>query len=74
MSNNVVGNTWQEDPDEIITLVNRSNSNYLLELPSGRVRLDAGRKMRTLRSILKVQQVNDFVNQGILAIESPSRN
>jgi hypothetical protein len=73
MSNNVVSNTWQEDPDEIIFLVNRSGNNFILELPSGRVRLDAGRRLRTLRSIMKVQQVNDLVNQGTLAVETSAR-
>jgi hypothetical protein len=70
MSNNVTGNTWQEDPDEIILLVNRSRNNYILELPTGRYRLDAGRYMRTLRSITKVQQVKQLIDQGTLTIES----
>ena len=70
MSNNVVSNTWQEDANEMIVLVNRSPNNYILELPSGRIRLDAGRKMRTLRSIMKVQQVKQLVDQGTLSIEN----
>jgi hypothetical protein len=69
MSNNVVGNTWQENPDDIIILVNRSKNNFILELPTGRVRLDAGRRMRTLRSIMKVNQVKQLVDEGTLAIE-----
>lgn len=74
MSNNVTGNTWQENPNDIIVLVNRSRSNYILELPSGRIRLDAGRRMRTLRSIMKVQQVKQLIDQGNLAIENQSKN
>lgn len=70
MSNNVTGNTWQENPEDIITLVNRSQHNYILELPSGRIRLDAGRRMRTLRSIMKVQQVKQLVDAGNLAVEA----
>jgi hypothetical protein len=70
MSNNVTGTTWQENPDEIITLVNRSANNYILELPTGRYRLDAGRRMRTLRAIMKVQQVKQLVDQGTLTIEN----
>ncbi|HXF63608.1 MAG TPA: hypothetical protein VNK95_18440 [Caldilineaceae bacterium] len=69
MSNNISGNTWQEDPDQIIILVNRSPNNYILDLPSGRFRLDAGRRIRTVRSIMKIQQVNDLVQQGSLAVE-----
>jgi hypothetical protein len=74
MSNNVTSNTWQENPDEIITLVNHSGKNYILELPAGRIRLDAGRRMRTLRSIMKVQQVKQLVDQGSLAVEQKSKN
>jgi hypothetical protein len=70
MSNNVTSNTWQENPDDIILIVNRSGNNYVLELPSGRYRLDAGRRMRTLRSIMKVQQVKQLVDQGTLTVES----
>lgn len=74
MSNNVTGNTWQENPEEIIVLVNRSKNNYFLDLPSGRFRLDAGRRIRTLRSIMKVQQVKQLVDQGNLSIEAVSKN
>ncbi|MCC9076415.1 hypothetical protein FKZ61_009880 [Litorilinea aerophila] len=61
--------TWMEDPDEIIVLVNRTRNNYILELPAGRVRLDAGRRMRTLRAILKIPQIKALVDQGDLAVE-----
>ena len=61
--------TWLEDPDDIIILANRSQQNFILDLPAGRYRLDAGRRMRTLRSILKHQSVMDLVNAGQLAIE-----
>ncbi|MEZ4863965.1 MAG: hypothetical protein R3C14_21780 [Caldilineaceae bacterium] len=63
-------NTWQENPDDIIVVANRSSNNYILELPAGRYRLDAGRRMRTLRSILKITQVKDLVAQGALVIEN----
>ncbi len=63
-------NTWQEDKDDIIILANRSNKNYVLELPAGRCRLDAGRRMRTLRSILKIGQVKELLQQGNLVIEN----
>ena len=45
--------TWQKNPDDIIMLVNRTGNNYILDLPTGRYRLDANRRMRTMRSILK---------------------
>ncbi len=70
MSNNVTGTTWQVNPEEIIVLVNRSPNNYILELPAGRYRLDAGRRMKTLRTIMKVQQVKQLIDQGSLVIEN----
>jgi hypothetical protein len=62
-------NTWQEDPDDVIILVNRSKKNFILEMPSGRCRLDAGRRIRTLRSILNLTQVRALVEEGELRIE-----
>lgn len=61
--------TWTEDPDDMIFLVNRTSNNYILDLPAGRYRLDAGRRMRTLRSILKHQQIMSLVEDGSLTIE-----
>ncbi len=69
MNSNITGTTWNEDPDQIIVLSNRSKNNYILELPTGRFRLDAGRRMRTLRSIMKIQQVKQLVDQGDLVVE-----
>lgn len=61
--------TWIEDPEDIIILTNRSKQNFILDLPAGRYRLDAGRRMRTLRSILKHESVMELVKAGQLAIE-----
>ena len=61
--------TWLEDPKDVIVLANRSDRNYILELPTGLYRLDAGRKMRTLRSILNIGQIQQLVSDGSLAIE-----
>jgi hypothetical protein len=61
--------TWIENPDDIIVLANRSQQNFILYLPAGRYRLDAGRRMRTLRSILKFDSVMELVRAGKLAIE-----
>ncbi len=61
--------TWLENPDDIIMLANRSQKNFILELSAGRYRLDAGRRMRTLRSILKHESVMELVKSGQLAIE-----
>lgn len=61
--------TWVHDPKDVIVLVNRSQNNYVLDLPTGLCRLDVGRKLRTLRSILKIAQVQKLVDAGSLAIE-----
>lgn len=72
MANNMTSNsnTWQENKDDIIMLANRSDKNFILELPAGRYRLDAGRRMRTLRSILNIAQVKELLQQGSLVIEN----
>jgi hypothetical protein len=67
--NTRLSNTWQEDPKDIIVLTNKTKQNFILDLPAGRYRLDAGRRMRTLRSILKIGQVQQLVNAGQLVIE-----
>ena len=69
MATSATRTSWQENPGDIIYLTNQTKNNYILELPSGRYRLDAGRRMRTLRSILKVGQIQELVNQGNLAVE-----
>jgi hypothetical protein len=62
------GLTWLENMEDVIVLVNNSRTNYILDLPTGMYRLDAGRRMRTLRSILDVVQVRDLVDAGVLSI------
>ncbi len=61
--------TWLKDPKDVIVLANRSRKNYILELPTGQYRLDVGRKMRTLRSILDFGQVKELVSSGQLVVE-----
>ena len=70
MSERMADNTWQENPADIIVLANRSANNYILELPTGRYRLDAGRKMRTLKYIMNIAQVKQLVDQGDLVVEA----
>lgn len=61
--------TWLKDPKDVIILANRSSRNYILDLPTGQYRLDAGRRMRTLRSILEISQIRALVDNGQLAVE-----
>lgn len=68
MADTSLKNTWQSSPDDIIILVNNTASNYILELPTGQYRLDAGRRMRTLRTIMKVPQIKALVENGKLSL------
>jgi hypothetical protein len=63
------GINWIENKKDVIVLSNRSSKNFILELPTGRYRLDAGRRMRTMRSILAIPQVKQLVDRGELAVE-----
>jgi hypothetical protein len=65
--------TWLEDKRDMITLVNRSKNNYILELPAGRYRLDAGRSMLTLKSMLDFDPIKRLVDEGSLAVEQPAK-
>ena len=67
------GLTWLENMDDVIILVNRSRNNYILDMPTGMYRLDAGRQMRTIRSILKIDQVQKLVDAGELSIVEAHR-
>ena len=61
--------TWLQDPKDVIVLTNRSEKNFILELPTGQYRLDSGRRMRTLRSILDFGQISELVSSGQLVVE-----
>jgi hypothetical protein len=65
--------TWMEKKQDIILLTNTSKQNFILELPTGRYRLDAGRKMRTMRSILDIEQVKQLVDAGQILVEKSGK-
>lgn len=65
--------SWLDHKGSVILLANSSKQNFILELPTGRYRLDAGRKMRTTRSILEIEQVQQLVDGGQLVVESSAR-
>ncbi len=56
------------DPAQVVTVHNRSATNILLELPTGRFRLDAGRTFRMASDITEVQQVKDLISSGMVEI------
>jgi uncharacterized protein (DUF1015 family) len=59
--------TWKRS--DILEITNVSSENFLLELPSGSQRLDAGRTQRFTGSILDLPQVVTLVNSGKLKVE-----
>lgn len=71
MAVNASDATWIEKKSNIILITNKSKNNFILDLPAGRMRLDAGRKMRTLRSILDIAQIKQLVDAGDLVVEKP---
>ncbi len=58
--------TWK--PEDIVELTNTSKDNFLLELDSGLMRLDAGRTIRVTGCALELQQVNALVNAGKIKV------
>ncbi len=58
--------TWK--PEDIVELTNTTGENFLLELDSGLMRLDAGRTIRVTGCALELQQVNVLVNAGKIQV------
>jgi hypothetical protein len=58
--------TWK--PDDIVELTNTSKDNFLLELDSGLMRLDAGHTIRVTGCALELAQVNALVNSGMIKV------
>ncbi len=59
--------TW--NPTDVITVTNTSSENFLLELDSGPLRLDAGRSLRLASSAQEQPQVMRLVREGKIAAE-----
>jgi hypothetical protein len=59
--------TWK--PTEVIEATNASDENILLDLDSGRLRLDVGRTVRLTASALEVPQLTSLVNQGKVKVQ-----
>jgi hypothetical protein len=56
------------DPEQFVVVLNKTNHNILLDLPTGHFRLDAGRSFRMTPDISEVPQVKDLVAQGQVEI------
>ncbi len=63
--------TWK--PEDIIELTNTSKDNFLLELESGLMRLDAGHTIRVTGCALELPQVSTLVHAGKLTVQKFQR-
>lgn len=59
--------TWK--PTDVVEVTNDGPDNILLELDSGRLRLDAGRTLRLTASALEQQQLAALVSQGKVKVQ-----
>lgn len=62
--------TWMHNRGELITLVNTSRRNFVFDLPTGRLRLDAGRSIRTEASLAAKPQIKQLIEDGELSVRS----
>lgn len=63
--------TWK--PTDIVEVTNPGSANVLLELPSGRLRLDAGRTLRLTANALETPQLAELVKQGAVKVQPYKR-
>jgi len=59
--------TW--NPTAVVEVANASDENILLELESGRLRLDVGRTLRMTASALQQPQLVALVNTGKVKVK-----
>ncbi len=59
--------TWKNK--DIVEITNLTGENFLLDLDSGRLRLDAGRTIRVTDCALEHHHVNALINTGKLRVE-----
>ncbi len=60
--------TWMQNKGDVITLVNKSTRNFILEIPTGRLRLDAGRSVRTMASLANEPGIKKLIDKGDLTV------
>jgi len=59
--------TWKNK--DIVEITNVTGENFLLDLDSGRLRLDAGRTIRVTDCALEHHHVNALINAGKLKVQ-----
>ena len=62
--------SWMQNKDKVVTLSNVSSQNFILELPTGRCRLDAGRTLRTLGSVTASPSIKALIDKGDLVVKT----
>lgn len=60
--------TWMQNKGELITLLNESSKNFILDMPTGRLRLDAGRSVRTSASLAAEPRIKELIDKGELTV------
>jgi hypothetical protein len=68
MPNTNSGITWKPSQGDIIELTNTSSENFLLELDSGIMRLDAGHTIRITDCALEHHHVTQLINAGKIKV------
>ncbi|HEY64787.1 MAG TPA: hypothetical protein G4O02_09470 [Caldilineae bacterium] len=59
-----IGPTWKPDPKDIIIVTNTSGENLALHLPTGRMRLEAGRSRMMMANTLELPEVKGLLEAG----------
>ncbi len=62
--------SWMQNKDKVITLSNVSRRNFILELPTGRCRLDAGRVLQTVASVTASPAIKALIDKGDLVVKT----
>ena len=60
--------TWMQNKGELITLLNESSKNFILDMPTGRLRLDAGRSVKASASLAAEPRIKELIDKGELTV------
>lgn len=60
--------TWMQNKGDVVTLINQSERNFVFELATGRLRLDAGRRLRITAGVAAHPRIRSLIDKGELAV------
>lgn len=60
--------TWMQNKGDVVTLINQSERNFIFELATGRLRLDAGRRLRITAGVVAHPRIQSLIDKGELAV------